>query len=85
MMPMLLPLMIYVVKGLERLALLVRRVALGNAENSCRERRSLIWETVMRIGVIMAMAGAVLMLLWMVYGIAMPIYCQLVFPYFAIR
>ena len=85
MMPMLLPLMMYVVKGLERLALLVRRVALGNAENSCRERRSLIWETVMRIGVIMAMAGAVLMLLWMVYGIAMPIYCQLVFPYFAIR
>lgn len=75
-MPMLLPLMIYVVKGLERLAALTRRVVPGSAGNPGRESRSVIWENVMRIVVILAMAGTILMLLWMVYGTAMPIYCQ---------
>lgn len=76
MMPMLLPLMIYVVKGLERLTSLVRRGVFGTAEKSGRESWPVIWETVMRIAVILAMAGTILMLLWMVYGTAMPIYCQ---------
>lgn len=73
MMPMLLPLMIYVVKGLERLAALARRIVQKNAGNHGGESRS---ENVMKIAVMLAMAGVILMLLWMVYGTAMPIYCQ---------
>lgn len=76
MMPMLLPLMIYVVKGLERLAALARRVMLGRAGEPGRESRSALWENMMRIAVLLAMAGTILMLIWMVYGTAMPIYCQ---------
>ncbi len=76
MMPILLPLMIYVVKGLERLAALVRKAALGKAGNPDGENRSVILGNVIRIAVILAMAGTILMLLWMVYGTAMPIYCQ---------
>lgn len=74
MMPMLLPLMIYVVKGLERLAALVRQAVRKSAGEN--HPRYVIWENAMGIAVMLAMAGIILMLLWMVYGIAMPIYCQ---------
>lgn len=76
MMPMLLPLMIYVVKGLERLAALARDMLQRSAGSHDRAGRYVILENVMRIAVILAMAGVILMLFWMVYGIAMPIYCQ---------
>ncbi len=76
MLPMLLPLMLYVVKGLERLILLFRSAILRSAGNHNLERRSAVCEKVMAVAVIIAMAGIILMLLWMVYGIAMPIYSQ---------
>lgn len=79
MLPMLLPLMLYVVKGLERLAALARNMVQNAAEKrggSRPYRTALILEKSIEIAVMLAMAGAVAMLLWMVYGIAMPIYCQ---------
>lgn len=77
MMPMLVPLMIYVVKGLERLSLLLRRWVSGSAGGLGIERRSAIVDNIIRIAVILAMAGIVVMLLWMVFGTAMPIYWSL--------
>lgn len=76
MMPMLLPLMIYVVKGLERLAALVKNMLQGRAENHVQTEGCAVLEKILGIVVLFAMAGIVLMLFWMVYGIAMPIYAQ---------
>lgn len=76
MMPMLLPLMIYVVKGLERLAALGKNMLQRRADNHVRTERCAALERILGIAVMFAMAGIVLMLFWMVYGIAMPIYGQ---------
>lgn len=58
MMPMLIPLMLYLVKGMERL----------------RERVPMIPDKLASGAVSLVMLSIIVMLLWMVYGTAMPIY-----------
>ena len=57
-MPILIPLMLYLVKGLERL----------------RARITICPDKLAAAGVSVIMVSVVIMLFWMVYGTAMPIY-----------
>ena len=85
-MPILIPVMLYVVKGMERVVhcLLIggttdddgKRPLLAVVTKRDADSAASIGRKIAALGVILIMAVIVFMLLWMVYGIAMPIYCQ---------
>ena len=84
-MPILIPVMLYVVKGMERV---VHCLLIGGTTDDDGKRpllavvikkdaaAAMLGRKIAALCVILVMAVIVFMLLWMVYGIAMPIYCQ---------